>query len=565
MNFDDPLSPTTHIMDVFARHAPEAAAAVSPFVPRLLKAEEDGHAFIWLSAAERDTLAAAAPLVGHNGTFPLVLRERRLFWARNWQLERDLAQEIQRLSAPVRDEELPDIADSASRLQHWFADAGASDQQAAAAFALLNRFTLISGGPGTGKTTTIAKLLALLSDGGRVPDIALAAPTGKAAARMSEALRQAVGRIPDLDPAVAEQLHALEGQTLHRLLQLRPPQMRPAYHERHRLSLDVLVADEASMIDNYLFLQMLRALPNRCRVILLGDADQLPPVGAGAVLAVLAAQRAPLSEHMAQRVAQLLPQHPADSLSRFSARLRISHRFDDNSAIGCLARAVAAGDAENAWAQFTRFPDALSQQQGTFAQQAAALYLAHRDYWQAVEAGDAETAFARAADTVVLAARRRDADNLNQAYTEHLRRYGRGNGTWFAGQMLMVTRNDPATALFNGDIGLVLPHQDGLAACFPHAAGRLRYLPLNRLPAHETAFAITVHKSQGSEYREVWLLPPQSDQHSGFTRALLYTAITRAKSRFRYWGDPESFARACADNTPRRSALGDYLNSESPD
>ncbi|WP_027008666.1 exodeoxyribonuclease V subunit alpha [Conchiformibius kuhniae] len=556
----DPHAPATHLLDLFRRHAPEAAATVAPLLPRLLHALADGHAFVWLSAAEREAAASAAPLVGHNGASPLVLQGRKLFLARQWQLERDLANEINRLSTPIRADERPADALAAAKLQQWFDGEHARDQQAAAALTLCQRFVLIGGGPGTGKTTTIAKLLALLcAEATRRPSVALAAPTGKAAARMSQALHRAIDGITGLDADTAAFLRGLESQTIHRLLRLRPPHMTPFHHARNRLAVDILVADEASMIDNHLFWQLLCALPDHCRVILLGDSQQLPPVGAGAVLNVLAADTDPPDPDTARTLHALLPAAWRENvLFARHARLHISHRFGSDSAIGCLARASASGDADTAWQQFARFPNHLQQRHGTPAQQAEAFYRAQHAYWQAVDAGDIGAAFARHTDTVVLAARRRDAAAFNQACLDLLRRHGRRPSEWFAGQILLITRNDPATALANGDIGLVLPHENGLAAWFAGAHG-LRRLPLNRLPAHETAFAITVHKSQGSEYRDVWLLPADGDD---FTRALLYTAITRATTAFSYWGSEESFRRALARAHPRRSNLGSYLHPD---
>ena len=548
------------------RYAPDAAAQAATYLPRLFAALADGHSFVWLSDAEASALAAAQPVVGRDGNTPLILDGRRLFLGRMWQLERDLAAQIVRLArAPVA---RPDWLQTGRCLADWFAEKGSEGQRDAAALALLQPFMLISGGPGTGKTTTVAKLLGLLChDGAAMPRIALAAPTGKAAAHMTRALHRALETF-DLSAPVRRHLLQQQGQTVHRLLKLRPPQMQPQFDAAQPLPLDILIVDEASMLDMALLLQLLRAVPDGCRVILLGDENQLPSVGAGAVLAALA-QPTLLGAETAQELQAMVPQHGFQTaslpppLAENVARLLVSHRFGDSSGIGNLARAVAAEDGAQAWAQFQRFPDALAALEGSRRVQAEALYALQADYWQAVDAGDVAAAFLHQTDAVVLAAWREDAAALNEAYRRCLQQQGRArsDAPWFAGQMLMVERNDYTLGVFNGDIGLVLPDEEGaLWAWFAAAEGHRR-IPLSRLPAHSTAFAITVHKSQGSEYREVWLLPPSvpSENGAGLNKALLYTAVTRARERFVFWGSREMFQTACTANEPRRSALREMI------
>ncbi|MDO4878830.1 MAG: exodeoxyribonuclease V subunit alpha [Neisseria sp.] len=552
---------------LFRRIAPEAAEICTPFLPRLFRALHDGHSFIWVGRDEAQGLAQAAPLADTAGRSPLVLQGRRLFLGRIWQLERDLAEEILRLAAaPPQD---PHTEEAAQRLADWFPGEGSRGQQAAAALALLQNFMLISGGPGTGKTTTVAKLLALLSGGGDFPRIALAAPTGKAAAHMTRALRTALNTFP-LPPDLKQHLSEIEGQTVHRLLKLRPPQMQPQFDKRQPLPLDILVADEASMLDLPLMLNLLRAIPDGCRVILLGDENQLPSVGAGAVLAALA-QPTVLGGTTAQKLQKLLPhgeipfQTAAEPppLSENAAHLTFSHRFGKDSGLGCLARAVTAGQALEAWRQFALFPQELAVWQADTAKQAAAFCRRQSAYWQAVDELDIERAFACQGNLAVLAARRDDAERFNHACRSHLQQQGRipADTPWFAGQVIMIERNDYPLNLFNGDIGLVLRDtaaQDALAAYFPAASG-WRKIALSRLPAHNTAFAMTVHKSQGSEYRQVWLLPPAAAETGGLSRALLYTAITRARENFVFCGTQAAFTDACENNETRRSALKNML------
>ncbi len=560
----------------FLQHyAPEEAAVVTPYVEALFSALQSGHSFIWVSDKEAATLKRAALVVGSDGETPLVLNGRRLFLGRLWQLEHDLAVEIKRLATAATDD--VDWLQASQNLRHWFAEKGSEGQRDAAGLALLQAFMLITGGPGTGKTTTVAKLLGLICDNATtLPRIALAAPTGKAAAHMTRSLHRALDGF-DLPEHIKHHLLLLEGQTVHRLLKLRPPQMRPAFHTQQPLPLDVLVVDEASMLDLSLLLQLLKAIPNGCRVIFLGDEFQLPSVGVGAVLTALS-QKTVLDEDTHRRLSEYLPQHTfkvaenPSALSQNIAHLHVSHRFGADSGIGCLARAVVSGDSETAWAQFARFPDELQVLHADMKHQAELLYHKHEKYWQAVDSGNVALAFGHVADVVVLTAWRQDAENFNQAYFRHLQRQQRilGNIPWFAGQMIMVMRNDYALDVFNGDIGLIMQDSEsanGLAAYFPFAEG-FRKIPISRLPAFETAFAMTVHKSQGSEYREVWLLPPSigmanesDDVLSSLNNALLYTGITRARERFVFWGDKKIFEWAVKTQKKRQTALDEMINA----
>lgn len=557
MNTEYTPAPSEHVDELFQRLVPHIELDAS-ILSRLIQALNDGHSYIYVNEAEQAQLEQAYPIVGIAQPAPLVLQGKRLFIGRYWHIESQLATHIHRLAAAPCAMPSPQLIQC---LNQWFLNSGSEDQQAAAALTLLKKFILINGGPGTGKTTTVAKLLALLcldcTD--TLPRIALAAPTGKAAARMSEALNRAVSEIPDLPPHIAQHLSSLNGQTIHRLLNLMPPKMQSHFGPNHPLPLDIVLLDEASMLDSYLLLQTLMALPTGCRVILLGDENQLPSVGVGATVAALRQSEA-LSPQTHEQLMQILPREHYSTLSEHLAMLTISHRFSKNSAIGNLARAVSAGQAQEAWQQFQHFPEHLHHQTGKATSQAKALYQAQQDYWQAVAEQNIAAAFAQHQKLMVLAAHHSEAEQLNQAYIQLLQTMGhRSEQTWFAGQIIMITRNDFNQKLFNGDIGIILPNQDKLFAWFDNGKQQFRSVHVSRLPEHETAFAITVHKSQGSEYDNIWFLAPDSPQ--GLNRALLYTAITRAKSNFYYWGESATFQAACLQEEIRRSALSDFLRS----
>ncbi|ENX1645552.1 exodeoxyribonuclease V subunit alpha [Neisseria gonorrhoeae] len=553
------------------RYAGSGNEVLANCTERLFQALQNGHSFIRLSGDEADALSALAPVVGTSAA-PLILEGRRLFLGRMWQLEYDLAAEIKRLAAA--DTSAPDAAGARQNLAKWFQGAGSEGQRDAAALALLQFFMVITGGPGTGKTTTVAKLLALIcGENENLPHIALAAPTGKAAAHMARALHRAINGF-DAPEAVRRHLLKLEGQTVHRLLKLSPPKMQAAFDHIRPLPFDVLIVDEASMLDTALMLQLLKAVKTGARVILLGDENQLPSVGIGAVLSVLS-QKTVLDGETHQRLAGFLPEHGFSVsanppvLAQNTAHLSFSHRFGDNSGIGCLARAAVSGD-EGAWALFDRFPDELEHSECSPNARVERLYRAHKAYWQAVKDGNIEAAYAGISDIVVLAAWRQDAEDFNEAYCSYVRRKMNipEHLAYFAGEPIMIRQNDYALELFNGDIGLIMEdvgRQGSLAAYFADADG-FKKVAVSCLPEFEPAFAMTVHKSQGSEYREVWLLPPSDapsdegdDALSGLSKELLYTAITRAREKFVFFGGKKTFCQAVNTVKVRQTALGSML------
>ncbi|EMU3562498.1 exodeoxyribonuclease V subunit alpha [Neisseria gonorrhoeae] len=562
------------------RYAGSGNEVLANCTERLFQALQNGHSFIRLSGDEADALSALAPVVGTSAA-PLILEGRRLFLGRMWQLEYDLAAEIKRLaaagtSAPdaAAGTSAPDAAGARQNLAKWFQGAGSEGQRDAAALALLQFFMVITGGPGTGKTTTVAKLLALIcGENENLPHIALAAPTGKAAAHMARALHRAINGF-DAPEAVRRHLLKLEGQTVHRLLKLSPPKMQAAFDHIRPLPFDVLIVDEASMLDTALMLQLLKAVKTGARVILLGDENQLPSVGIGAVLSVLS-QKTVLDGETHQRLAGFLPEHGFSVsanppvLAQNTAHLSFSHRFGDNSGIGCLARAAVSGD-EGAWALFDRFPDELEHSECSPNARVERLYRAHKAYWQAVKDGNIEAAYAGISDIVVLAAWRQDAEDFNEAYCSYVRRKMNipEHLAYFAGEPIMIRQNDYALELFNGDIGLIMEdvgRQGSLAAYFADADG-FKKVAVSCLPEFEPAFAMTVHKSQGSEYREVWLLPPSDapsdegdDALSGLSKELLYTAITRAREKFVFFGGKKTFCQAVNTVKVRQTALDSML------
>jgi len=463
---------------------------------------------------------------------------------------------------------------------------GVDWQKVAVALALTRRLTLISGGPGTGKTTTVAALIACLIT--LEPDlrIALAAPTGKAAARLREAL---AARACDLPEAVRARLPS-DAHTLHRLLGAGNAPGRFRHHAANPLALDLLVVDEASMLDLALAASLLDALPPHARLVLLGDKDQLAAVEAGAVFADLSSGWR-FSADEAARLAKLTDV-PEDVLLKGAGDeaalpdsvvwLLDSHRFRADSGIGRLAREINAGEgaAALAWLKVQTdsavfwiedvdiSPDASAAALTAMEEGYIAYFSALREHIadEPLETRAARifTAFERFRVLVAVRQGPRGLATVNA----HLERHARAvlgidsaTGPFWAGRPVIVLENDPVTRLFNGDVGLCLPGHDGaLTVVFPAPGVGIRAIAPHRLPEHDTAFALTVHKSQGSEFSEVLLLLPARPMRV-MCRELLYTAVTRAARRVTIAGSAAVFEAGCATRSARFSGLGERLRN----
>lgn len=525
------------------------------------------------------------PVVGAPGEFkPLVLDAAgRLYLHRYWEHEHRLAATLRQLAEAVPAGPAPDLRRLGEGLRRCFPDADPSGpdwQQVAALAALRRRLCVISGGPGTGKTHTVVVLLALLLEqAGDTPlRLALAAPTGKAAARLQESV-QRLGRSLALPEAVRARLPA-EASTVHRLLGALPGQAAFRHHAGNPLALDVLVVDEASMVDLALMARLFDALPSHARVVLLGDKDQLASVEAGAVLGDLCAGHQPaysaaFAADYQAATGQSLPTAPADAVRRplgdCLVQLERNRRFAPDSGLLALSRAVNRGDAPGAL-QHLRAGGGLTAAPlppATPARLKAALRPAVLDgYRAAVAATDPAAALAVLGRFRILAALRHGphgVETLNTLVTELLTEAGliRPAGSWFAGRPVMITENDHAQRLFNGDIGVALPGPDtgegpGFRVHFQAADGTTRDVSPARLPRHETAFALTVHKSQGSEFDRVLLILPGQDSPV-LTRELVYTGITRAREGVTVWLDEQVFAEAIERRVRRTSGLRDAL------
>lgn len=478
----------------------------------------------WLAALGKNR-AIGAP----QDMRPLVLDdEGRLYLRRYWEYEESLARAIlERCDTSA-------VAESKA----------GSPQELAIETALSRRFVVISGGPGTGKTTTVLKILQRMvaQPGNEGLRIALAAPTGKAAARLEETLRSGGG----LDERVPR-----SASTLHRLLGVLPGSTAFRHHADNPLPVDVMVVDEASMVPLTMMSKLLDALPPKARVILLGDAHQLASVEPGFVLGDIAA--AAVTQDSPLRGSLLT--------------LRENFRFGDKSAIFALSGAVRDGDAERVFEilgaaaspDFTPVPaPPVSQLLHELKPRVMAGYSAY------LKEHDPAAALKKFQQFRVLCALRAGpygVGAINRKIEAILRAEGLIPDTQPArGMPLLITRNDPALRLFNGDTGILLPGPSGsLAAWFADEEGGVRSVAPARLPGWEPAFAMTVHKSQGSEYDNVLLvLPPAPNPVC--TRELVYTGLTRAREKVELWYTEAVMRAAIGRQVRRASGLRERLS-----
>ncbi|MFN9088888.1 MAG: exodeoxyribonuclease V subunit alpha, partial [Gemmatimonadaceae bacterium] len=465
---------------------------------------------------------------------------------------------------------------SAPRFRALFPQAGpAPDWQAmAAAAALRSSLVFVTGGPGTGKTTVAAKLLALLLDRDPSLRLAVAAPTGRAAARLVEAIGAAASR-EALGDLITPRLPTV-GTTLHRLLGYQPWNDCFRHHAGRPLADDVVVVDEASMVDVLLMDALFAAVKPSARLIVLGDPDQLASVDTGFVLGDVAraTQRAGLtteqpSPALAQAyatlsgasVTRLDPDASAGALRDAVVRLRVSYRFGQQPGIGALAEATRRGDAARALAVLddAAHPDVSRQDPDDSAvPRLTAIAPLIEAYLSTTEPAAALEALARFRILCALREGEAGVTGLNASVEQWLQRRGDVVTGWYDHRPVLITANDPGTSLFNGDVGTTLAVDGVPMVHFPVPGGGVRSFTPSRLPAYETAWAMTVHKSQGSEFDHVVLVLPDSDTRV-LTRELVYTGITRARRAVTVIATAEILQRAAARTVARSSGLVERL------
>ena len=515
----------------------------------------------------RQKLLASGVVGTGEGDTPLILDHAdRLYLARHFMCEQRIATDLINRSK----EKLPVVEKEAiSLITKLFSTGNGDDgQKIAAAVAVLKRFVVISGGPGTGKTYTVARILALLQKlaGGELR-IGLVAPTGKAAVRLQESIESAKQSMPG---DLAELVPA-ETKTLHRLLGFHPVTGQFRHNRQNRLHLDLLIIDEASMIDVELMAALVEALPEKTRVVMLGDKDQLTSVEAGSLFGDICSTREPeWSKEFCEQV-QLLTgcdTMQGDSKKSFGESvvlLQKSYRFKESEGIARLASLVNSGKANK---HSTLLEDSyedlqfLPPEEKSGGRKLENILLS--GFRQCFASRSPEEALKALARFRILCAVREGAygvEGMNLYAEKIFRRHGyiRNTDQRYQGRPLIIRNNHYGLQLFNGDTGIIWPDSQGkLWAWFISAEGNLHQVPLSRLPKHDTAYAITVHQSQGSEFAEVLFLLPAVESRV-LSRELIYTGITRARKKLWLSAEPHIMARGIENRAVRYSGLGEKL------
>jgi len=505
---------------------------------------------------------------------PIIIDGQSVYLGKLWHFEHAIVEQIKKrvdikpmINEALLEKGLHQLFDSKSQAIDW--------QKIAASMAVTQSFCVISGGPGTGKTSTLIKVLALLIEQQPNINIQLCAPTGKAAIRMLEAINSRKEAL-NLNPLIINQMPQT-AKTIHRLLAYQQGIFR--VNQQSPLQVDCLVIDEASMIDLELMHHLLSALSDTCRLILLGDKDQLSSVDAGHVFSDICGrwQTITFSNDYASQLAQLNKvsfesldsAEKAPSIANAIAMLKTSFRFTDDSEIGQLAKLVNTGQGDAALRLIQQSQSELNLMpviNNELPKQLIDIALTH--YAKVVEAKTIEQAIKAFEKFQLLCAVHKGplgVEALNELISYRLLlRHKMGAVQQFNGQPIMMTQNDYENHLFNGDIGLLWQTDQQFSAYFLQHDGSLKSYPLIGLTHYQTAWAMTVHKSQGSEYDDVLLVLP-SQSSARLNRELIYTGITRAKSKFYLCSEPSVFVSSCLQKTLRTSNLSTKLGWKQSD
>ncbi len=568
---------------------------LNPWLYQLSKTMEAGNVCLDINQTfaeeENETKPDPASLAGHplvgdeHMQKPFILHKEKLYLHRFFHYERKLVTQIKAL---ITSENTVERLQQLSRHQALISKElfpvnehlQTTDWQKVACInAFLNGFSIISGGPGTGKTTTVTKLLALLLANEPALHISICAPTGKAAARLEESISQAKKNFSGsgIAPEIVQKITGLNAQTIHSLLGYIPNSIHFRHNQANTLDTDILIVDECSMIDIALFYKLFQAIDtSRTKVILLGDKNQLASVDAGSVFRDLCSDTVALNTFSAERAAfinqfiaieaQQVPdtaiEEPlAHPLFQHITELQTSYRFHDDAGIGKLSKAVLNNDTatissflDNRDPIITILPPEALQE--NLKRAASQLYVVNNGY---IGLGDPQAILSRINNSTVLCALREGkygVHGINNFISQEL---FKPSAAYYPYQLIMVTQNQAREGVYNGDMGIVLAEQEELKVYFSKAGND--YISLNpaQILATETAFAMTIHKSQGSEFNEVLIVLPDNKNNQLLSRELLYTAITRAKKKVTIIGTAEVIFEIAAKSVKRVSGIAHHF------
>lgn len=557
---------------------------LEPYLYLLSKKLNEGHICIDLAQINQSELADAgydelahiedlksADLVAVNQTDePFVYFNDRLYLQRYFKYENSVFSRIKNLIESGRErieQQKTILLDISNHVNEMFPDQSNQTnwQMIAALSAVLNRFSIITGGPGTGKTTTVAKVLTLLYRLSPNLKVALAAPTGKAAARMAESLKNA----RDLSEGMKSIINKLEPLTIHRLLGYQKNSLYFKHHADHHLNYDVIIIDESSMIDIALFSKLLEAISSDTKLILLGDKDQLASVEAGSLFSDLCMAQEKLNHFSQERIeffnrfgANLNPDEAVEShhlLFQHIVELQVSHRFKDDGGIGKLSKAIIQNRTESILS-FYEHQDEQVRMDETYSD--AILDEIAEAYRAYIEATDIADALQKLNQVRVLCATREGEDGIyrmNEKIQQKLKEKSliQLDSEFYNHRPVMVLSNNYDLGLFNGDIGIVREERRGdeivKRVWFEGNDGELKSVLSSFLDSVETVFAMTIHKSQGSEFNRVLVVLPRMEELALLTRELLYTAVTRAKDEVIVQGSKEAVL-SCAEKRVERGS-----------
>jgi len=524
-------------------------------------------------------ILGASDVVGKPGDYrPLILDEKnRLYLYRFWNYEKVLSDAIiERAGDDIEGIDFELVKNSLSRLFPDNPEEKLNLQKIAALTSVFKRFCVISGGPGTGKTTTIAKILTLLIEieQGKKLKIFLSAPTGKAAAKLSESIRSTKNNI-NCSEEIKNKLPA-DAYTIHRMLRVIPGAPGFYYNAENKLPADVVVVDEASMVDLALLAKLVEAVPDKARFILVGDKDQLASVEAGSVLGDIC-NRGNIPEYSVNLLKRPVDGSKPEEVAEVTGKqvlsdcivvLQRNYRFSETSSIGRLSRAVNKGDADTALSIIRETIDErihwedIKTAKELYCSLEKKIVEGYTDYQASDDPIEALNSFSRFKILCAINKGQFGVDAVNGLAESVLaqKRLISPSSQWYRGRPVMIRGNNYSLGLFNGDIGMIMAEQtsDDVYAFFYGASGKARKFKPGILPEHDTAYAMTVHKSQGSEFEEVVIVLPDKD-YPVLSRELIYTGLTRTTGKITLLGTEGVLRAAISRKTERASGLRDAL------